>query len=511
MLDAFLEVVHGRTKQAEAEERTRALLSRLPAAELRKIASMGQAVPVSTKEGSDGCWLDKFRGSPLLDQAIGIEKEELEIQMAENTRRAAQREVTQQYGDWDTDQAKRDEISIKRRLLELELAGADVSDEMGGQEGEDAIPPGAAEPLPDTSMDTSGAPAGAIPQPTVENAPPSPDTPEDKPSAGPPHEDGPPASLSQGEEKPKAEKPKTTKITTVEKPTEDKERVDIKAASARMRFSLAVKQASFLDGKAGGVGRVGQLLTGSRKKLLEEASGHAKTMFGPNGQHLSDELGRDAVREGRKVLATRVGVGAAGAGAVAAGAKAIKDRKKEAQLTNRARPFQSVKVANAAAIGSAALAGGLGTAGYFRGKHMAREEEDPSVPLNVAGSLLFPPMLPYAVGKFVGHGVQKDRMADAKEGKTASVSSERELQIKEAFGAAMLQGLKGMGQFAVGAGKMVGGAAKAGGLKAGMSAAGQAGRLGMQQAGNFIRQNPGASAALVAAPAAAVGYAAGRQ
>src|SRR4030067_131979 len=92
------------------------------------------------------------------------------IQKAESERRQAQREVTQQFGDWDTDQGKRDEISIKRRLLEIELAGADMSegpgDGVGGQEGEDALPPGAAEPPPDTAMRTSGAPAGGDPPPT---------------------------------------------------------------------------------------------------------------------------------------------------------------------------------------------------------------------------------------------------------------------------------------------------------------------------------------------------------
>lgn len=341
MLDAFLEVACGRTKQAEAEARNLRLLEQLPTPVLHKIASGNLALD---KVGGEGCWLDKFRGTPLLDQAIALEREELEVQMDENRRRQAQREVTEQFGDWDTSAAQRDEIAIRRKLLELELAGADMSD-MGGQEGEDAIPPGAVEPPADTSVDSSGDMAGAGSPPPPENPSGSSDSSGDKkpaglnprfteegngeedPAAGPPKEDGPPPALSQGEEKPKAEKPKTTKITTVEKPTEEKERVDIKAAAARMRFSLAVKTAS----------------------------------------------------------------------------------------------------------------------------------------------------------------------------------------TKEAFGGAVLQGLKGMGQFAVGAGRHVAGAAKAGGLQGGLQAAGQAGRLGMQQAGAFARQNPGATAALVAAPAAGVGYAAGRQ
>ena len=84
-------------------------------------------------------------------------------------------------------------------------------------------------------------------------------------------------------------------------------------------------------------------------------------------------------------------------------------------------------------------------------------------------------------------------------------------RVKEAFGAAVLQGLKGMGQFAQTAGKSVVNAARTGGAGAAAQAAGNAGRAGMARAGNFISQNPGAGAALVAAPAMAAGYAAGRQ
>ncbi len=85
------------------------------------------------------------------------------------------------------------------------------------------------------------------------------------------------------------------------------------------------------------------------------------------------------------------------------------------------------------------------------------------------------------------------------------------LLSKEAFGAAMLQGIKGIGQFAQTAGKGILNAGKAGGMQAAGQAAMNAGRSGLMRAGNYIAQNPGAGAALVAAPAMAVGYAAGRQ
>jgi len=96
-------------------------------------------------------------------------------------------------------------------------------------------------------------------------------------------------------------------------------------------------------------------------------------------------------------------------------------------------------------------------------------------------------------------------------GTKAILDRKKEAQIKEAFGAAMMQGLKGMGQFAGAAGKSVANAARGGGMQAAGQAAATAGRAGMHRAGQFIQQNPMAGAALVAAPTAAVGYAAGRQ
>lgn len=95
--------------------------------------------------------------------------------------------------------------------------------------------------------------------------------------------------------------------------------------------------------------------------------------------------------------------------------------------------------------------------------------------------------------------------------KTAAISPEREQQIKEAFGAALMSGLKGLKSFAGTAGRSIGQAAQAGGAQAAGQAAMNAGRSGLMRAGNFIAQNPGAGAAMVAAPALAAGYAAGRQ
>jgi hypothetical protein len=114
-------------------------------------------------------------------------------------------------------------------------------------------------------------------------------------------------------------------------------------------------------------------------------------------------------------------------------------------------------------------------------------------------------------GTAVGLGGAGIATAGDDKPKVASLSPEREQQIKEAFGSALMAGLKGAGQFAQTAAKGIAGAGRAGGVQAAGQAAANAGRAGMHRAGNFIAQNPGAGAAMVAAPALAAGYAAGRQ
>lgn len=282
MLDAFLEVVHGKTKQAEAESRNRELLRKLPQDVLQKLAYGGS---IGCGGGNES-WLKQFEGTPLLDQAIAIEREELEIQMQEGEKRRAEQEVRLQFGDFDQNYAKRDELNIKRKLLELELVGGGAAGglELGGQEGEDvapeldAGPPAGAEATPPgppglPPAAPKGPPVAELaPEPELEEAgpelagPPGPPAPPSAEGGAPPFAKGPPKgpppppkgggeeesaggdeggfppAKAEGEEKPKSDKPKT-KITTVEKESEPKEKIDIKAAAARMRFSQVVKQA----------------------------------------------------------------------------------------------------------------------------------------------------------------------------------------------------------------------------------------------------------------------------
>jgi hypothetical protein len=324
MLDAFLEVVSGHTKTAEVRGRLMATLERLPTAELQKIAS-GEAI---LKEGyEEGCWLEKFKGSPLYDQALEIEKEDLDIQMQEQHRRQMETELRAQLPTWDETDLRRTNLSIKRKLLELDLAGAALGDggggdALGGQEGEDVAPP-----------DLEAAEAAAMPpEPKAEGSAPPPPAPAaaapaDKPEA---ESAAPPGDPTPSPDSGKDKKPPTTKVTTVEKPSEPKERVDIKAAAARMRFALATtKEASgaltkearvkeaFGAALLQGLKGMGQFATSGAKTLQ---AAHAAGGMGAVGQ-AAKTLGGQGVARAGKFIAQNPGAGAAmvAAPAVAAG------------------------------------------------------------------------------------------------------------------------------------------------------------------------------------------------
>jgi hypothetical protein len=254
MLDAFLEVACGREKMAAQKTRNMELLGKLPTETLQKIACGGLG-----GYGGEG-WLEKFQGSPLLGQAIAIEKEELAIQMEESQRRAREREVRESMGSWEDTAAKRDELAVKRRLLELELVGgpsavspAPAVEEDPGLEPELAAP--AEDPAVDVAPSEGAAapPKGLRPHSTeVGNGGADPGAEVDTPETDPSEAADPPKP------KPKAEAKEKTVEKTTEKPVPEK--IDVKTsekeaaarfkfAAARLRFSQAVKEAQPANGQ----------------------------------------------------------------------------------------------------------------------------------------------------------------------------------------------------------------------------------------------------------------------
>lgn len=126
MLDSFLKVACSRSQKATDQARLVDRMRELPEEVLLKIASGEEKLayiggPLGC--GIDGgTWLDRFKGTPLFPQAIELEKQDLQAQMAEQ---AAYREDDAKRS---TRSAARDELSVQRKLLELQLA----EHELGG-------------------------------------------------------------------------------------------------------------------------------------------------------------------------------------------------------------------------------------------------------------------------------------------------------------------------------------------------------------------------------------------
>jgi hypothetical protein len=133
VLDEFLETAYVTQTRKQATYEMVGLLSEIPTMELRKLAAgtpmaelyghldMGKvAFNECAPDGSDkpATFLDRFKGTPLFEQAMALEEEELQAEMADLQRRQQRRaESASSDSLWDA----RDQIRMKKRLLELQL------------------------------------------------------------------------------------------------------------------------------------------------------------------------------------------------------------------------------------------------------------------------------------------------------------------------------------------------------------------------------------------------------
>jgi hypothetical protein len=155
MLDKFLEVASTRSKVAQAQDRQVQLLKKLPDETLMKIA-MGKEALGFIGGDHDHTWLDKFKGTALFEQALELEQESLEQSMEE---KQGWREEDQMRA---ARTAKRDELCIRKKMLELDLAKEEagmsdeardsMEEELGEESAEAAAPEeeeGEAAPAPE--------------------------------------------------------------------------------------------------------------------------------------------------------------------------------------------------------------------------------------------------------------------------------------------------------------------------------------------------------------------------
>lgn len=144
MLDTFLKVAYARDQRTREQDEMVAALQHLPLEDLRKLADGGPVPWDGVSSGNE--FLDRFRGTPLFEQAMVLEQEELQAEMTDLQKREDRR-LTEQ-----NDQslyAQKDKIRLKKKMLELELA-KQHGEQAGSTAPEDNAggPPEALEPVP---------------------------------------------------------------------------------------------------------------------------------------------------------------------------------------------------------------------------------------------------------------------------------------------------------------------------------------------------------------------------
>ena len=143
MLNEFLKVAYAKSVKQQEQEELVALMKQLPAEELHKIAASGEIKLAFGGMCGDGgqSWVEQFKGTPFMEQAIGLEQELLQAEMANQQRNQVEGQRAQQS------YAQTDQIRMKKRLLELQKvkgemgtlqqAGIPVSGALPGEQGPD--------------------------------------------------------------------------------------------------------------------------------------------------------------------------------------------------------------------------------------------------------------------------------------------------------------------------------------------------------------------------------------
>jgi hypothetical protein len=144
MLDEFLNTVYTHETRKKAEYDMVGLLKDIPTLELRKLASGTPIAELYEKRAMmDECksldaqpktFLDKFKDTPLFEEALALEQEMLQAEAADIEARMQRRGEDQLY-------QVQDQIRLKKRLLELKLVKLQAG---GGEEpgAPPAAPPG---------------------------------------------------------------------------------------------------------------------------------------------------------------------------------------------------------------------------------------------------------------------------------------------------------------------------------------------------------------------------------
>lgn len=154
MIDVFLKTAFQHKTAEELQRMYIQELKKLPNDMLFKLAQ-GEKLAF----GDSAQWLDHFKGSPLFEQAIQLEQESLQLDMADMQQRAMNQE------QWQA----RDQVAMKKRLLELQLAQLEAGQMLPVPNAPAAAPPTAATaPAPQAAPPAAPPPvAPSTPEPAA--------------------------------------------------------------------------------------------------------------------------------------------------------------------------------------------------------------------------------------------------------------------------------------------------------------------------------------------------------
>lgn len=121
MLNEFLKVAYNKSRAEQEQAEFVDLLKQLPIEELHKIAQSGEVKLASDLMAAESkSWLDQFKGTPFMEQAVALEQEGLQAEMARQQQRSVENQRLQQG------YAQEDQLRTKKKLLELQKAKAEM-------------------------------------------------------------------------------------------------------------------------------------------------------------------------------------------------------------------------------------------------------------------------------------------------------------------------------------------------------------------------------------------------
>jgi hypothetical protein len=255
MLDLFLGTVYRHEAEKTASAALEAKLRTMPAEVVEKIAfGLG---PKCDDSGGAKCWLDNFKGTPLFEKAVELERAEIQLEQAD----IEQRMNMQSQDSW----TKRDALRLQKKMLELDLAmegagvSADIPPEVSAEVAPEVAEEAAIGTLEQVQAEEAAAGEGDKPEERQENAaiaqlqaahdkPQAPQAPPSPPAAeGPPAPPKPEGAEAGGQPPfpPKAPpKPPAKKEPPKEgAPEEDEKQASLKVAAAAAAGRLLAKTA----------------------------------------------------------------------------------------------------------------------------------------------------------------------------------------------------------------------------------------------------------------------------